>query len=207
MITIVDYGLGNVCAFENIYNKLNMPVKIVSNRSELATAERIILPGVGSFDWAMTKLNESGMREILDDLVLDKRVPVIGVCVGMQIMAKYSDEGQLDGLGWIDAEVKRFDKSDFSQQPYLPHMGWNDLYPAVSHPLFWGLETAARFYFLHSYYFSVSDSTYVLAQADYNGLYASSIYKDNIFGVQFHPEKSHHWGVRLLKNFAEMPLC
>ncbi|VAW82563.1 Imidazole glycerol phosphate synthase amidotransferase subunit [hydrothermal vent metagenome] len=206
MITIVDYGLGNVLAFANIYKKLNIPVQVASNSTQLANAERIILPGVGSFDWAMSQLHESGMRETLDDLVQVKKIPVIGICVGMQMMAKKSEEGKLDGLNWIDATVKRFDEAGFTQKTHLPHMGWNDVVPRVTHPLTSGLEADARFYFLHSYYFSESDSKQVLTETDYNGVYTSAIYYNNIFGVQFHPEKSHHWGVRLLKNFAEMPL-
>ena len=118
MITIVDYGLGNVMAFANIYKRLNIPVEIVSTSSALSSAKKILLPGVGSFDWAMMQLNNSGMRDMLDDLVLKKNIPVIGICVGMQMMAKNSDEGKLDGLGWIDAKVKRF---DCSNDEYLPH--------------------------------------------------------------------------------------
>lgn len=207
MISIVDYGLGNVLAFSNIYKRLNIPAEVVSCSAKLESAERIILPGVGSFDWAMSSLNESGMREMLDILVLDKGVPVIGVCVGMQMMAKRSDEGRLEGLGWIDADVRRFDDSTFTHSTKLPHMGWNDVIPAVTHPLFEGLEADAKFYFLHSYYFAEGDSKQVLAQTDYNGLYSSCIHRDNIYGVQFHPEKSHHWGVQLLKNFADIPAC
>ena len=207
MISIIDYGLGNILAFANIYKRLNIPVRVVSTASELKNAERIILPGVGSFDWAMTRLNESGMRETLDFLVLEQKVPVIGICVGMQMMAKCSDEGQMNGLGWIDAEVKRFDDTAFTQSTHLPHMGWNNVVPVISHPLFGELETDARFYFLHSYYFAENNSENVLSQTDYNGLYCSGVHSNNIFGVQFHPEKSHHWGERLLKNFAEMSLC
>jgi imidazole glycerol-phosphate synthase subunit HisH len=207
MITIVDYGMGNTLALANIYKRLNIPAKIVSTADELECAEKIILPGVGSFDWAMTLLNESGMREMLDLLVLKRHVPVIGICVGMQMMAKRSDEGVLDGLGWFDAEVIRFDNSSFSHATGLPHMGWNDVNPVLEHALFKGLEANSRFYFLHSYYFSEGNSSQVLAQTDFNGLYTSSVFGGNLFGVQFHPEKSHQWGVRLLKNFAELTLC
>lgn len=207
MISIIDYGLGNIFAFANIYKQLNIPVSIVSTAKELQNAEKIILPGVGSFDWAMSKLNNSGMRELLDELVMVKKVPVIGICVGMQMMARRSEEGKSNGLGWLDAEVKRFDESHFTQSTHLPHMGWNDVIPLVDHQLFSGLEEKASFYFLHSYYFSAGDSSQILTQTDYNGLFTSSIYSDNIFGMQFHPEKSHHCGISLLKNFAEISLC
>jgi len=204
VITIVDYGLGNVLAFANIYKKLNIPVKIASNSSELISAKRILLPGVGSFDWAMSKLNNSGMRSTLDNLVLEDGIPVLGVCVGMQMMSNRSEEGKLDGLGWIDGEVKRF---DYSNNNRLPHMGWNNITTKNENPLFEGLKESARFYFLHSYYFSQSAESQILSQTTYNKLFASSVFSKNIFGVQFHPEKSHRFGIRLLKNFAEMDRC
>src|ERR1039457_4106281 len=129
MITVVDYGLGNIRAFANIYQRLNIPVAVARTADQLAAAERIILPGVGAFDWAMTRLEGSGMRPCLDDLVVRKKRPVLGVCVGMQMMARRSEEGKLPGLGWIDGEVRRFDESGFRQQTHLPHMGWNDVCP------------------------------------------------------------------------------
>ena len=204
MITIIDYGLGNIQAFTNIYKRLGFPVRIASTSEDLVGTERIILPGVGAFDWAMTRLNESGMRERLEELVLKDACPVLGVCVGMQILAKSSDEGNLPGLGWIDADVRRFDESTFTHQTHLPHMGWNDVLPKDSDSLFRDLEVGSRFYFLHSYYFAPSREEDVLATADYNGTFTSSVRSKNIFGVQFHPEKSHHWGIQLLKNFAEI---
>jgi len=204
MITLVNYGLGNIQAFANIYKRLNIPVRNATNADDLIDAEKIILPGVGAFDWAMTRLCESGMRERLDELVVDKGCPVLGVCVGMQMMAKSSDEGVLDGLGWIDAEVKKFDEAAFTQKTHLPHMGWNDAMPRTTDCLFRGLEDDARFYFLHSYYFVPSRERDVLADTDYNGPYTSSVRYGNVFGVQFHPEKSHQWGIQLLKNFAEL---
>ena len=203
MITIIDYGLGNIQAFANIYQRLNIPVAVAKTDSELAGAERIILPGVGAFDWAMTRLEESGMRACLDDLVMVKKRPVLGVCVGMQMMARSSDEGKLPGLGWIDAEVKRFDERGFRQQTHLPHMGWNDVCPVDQGNLFKGIP-APRFYFLHSYYFAPATPDSVLAQTDYNGYFASAVRAGNVFGTQFHPEKSHQCGIQLLKNFAEL---
>jgi glutamine amidotransferase len=204
MITLVDYGLGNIQAFNNIYKRLNFPVRTATSVAELVSSEKLILPGVGAFDWAMMRLNKSGMRECIDDLVMNKGCPVLGVCVGMQMMAKRSDEGELEGLGWIDAEVKKFDENSFAQKTHLPHMGWNDVTPKCCNSLFRGLDEDARFYFLHSYYFVPKQESDVLSVTDYNGPYASSVRSNNIYGVQFHPEKSHSWGIQLLKNFAEI---
>ena len=140
MIGVVDYGLGNVQAFLNIYKRLNIPAMAIRTAGALADAERVILPGVGSFDWAMARLNSSGMREALDEQVLNKRHPVLGVCVGMQMLARRSEEGRLPGLGWISADVKRFDENGFTQKTHLPHMGWNDAAPCAVDSLFRGME-------------------------------------------------------------------
>jgi glutamine amidotransferase len=204
MIAIVNYGLGNIQAFVNIYKRLNVAVSVASSPDELLAANSIILPGVGAFDWAMMRLNESGMRERLDELVLSKGRLVLGICVGMQMMAKRSDEGILEGLGWINGEVRKFDEGSFTQKTHLPHMGWNEVLPRQNGCLFRGLESSARFYFLHSYYFAPQRESDVLAITDYYGAFASSVCTGNVFGVQFHPEKSHQWGIQLLKNFAEM---
>ena len=203
MITLLNYGLGNIEAFVNIYKRMNIPVTVAETADQLADAEKIILPGVGAFDWAMTRLDESGMRACLDDLVMVKKKPVLGVCVGMQMMARRSDEGELPGLGWIDAEVKRFDETRFRQQTHLPHMGWNDVSPRDVECLFKGIM-APRFYFLHSYYFVPANQDDVLAMTEYNCSYASAVRSGNVFGTQFHPEKSHQWGIQLLKNFAQL---
>lgn len=204
MISIVDYGLGNVQAIAHIYKRLGVPVTLARSAGELAGAERLILPGVGAFDWAMTRLIESGMRDALDRLVLAERKPVLGICVGMQMMARRSDEGTIAGLGWIDAEVKRFDRATMPEHTLLPHMGWNDVSPRPGDPLFAGLEADARFYFLHSYYFQPSESADALATTNYGGVFVSAVRRDNVMGAQFHPEKSHQWGIQLLKNFAEL---
>lgn len=203
MITLVNYGLGNIQAFANIYKRLNIPVVVAERADVLASATKIILPGVGAFDWAMTRLEQSGMRACLDDLVMVQKRPILGVCVGMQMMARHSDEGKLAGLGWIDAEVKKFDEAAFTQKTHLPHMGWNDVVPNRTACLF-GSMVAPRFYFLHSYYFLPKSSDKALAITDYNGSFVSAVRSENVFGTQFHPEKSHHWGIQLLKNFAEL---
>jgi imidazole glycerol-phosphate synthase subunit HisH len=202
MIVIVHYGLGNVQAFANIYKRLNIPAGIAETPEAILDADRIILPGVGAFDWAMRRLDASGLRPALEKAVSQGK-PVLGICVGMQMLAERSDEGILPGLGWIDGEVKRFDEASFTQKTRLPHMGWNDVTPRNGHGLFRELEAGARFYFLHSYYFMPRNPDHVLATTDYNGRYASAVQAGNVLGVQFHPEKSHAWGIQLLKNFAE----
>ena len=204
MITIVDYGLGNIKAFLNVFHRLNIKAKTATTGAELADASRVILPGVGSFDDAMRRLTESGMRDALDDLALRQRVPLLGVCVGMQMLAHGSDEGQLPGLGWISGRVRRFDSRPSAAALPVPHMGWNDVRPVAQSRLFDQLDRDARFYFLHSYYFVCDRDEDTLAVANYGEDFACAAHAGNIFGVQFHPEKSHHFGARLLQNFAEM---
>lgn len=204
MITIINYGLGNVQAFANLYRRLNIPASIASTAAGLEGATRLILPGVGAFDHAMELFDGSGMREKVDDLVLRQGVPVLGVCVGMQILARGSDEGKLSGLGWIDGRVLRFDENRLPRPARLPHMGWNDVAPKSGARLFSGLEQDARFYFLHSYYFDCASNDNVLATSEYGMSFGCAVHSNNIYGVQFHPEKSHAYGVRLLKNFAEL---
>jgi imidazole glycerol-phosphate synthase subunit HisH len=202
MITIVDYGLGNILAFVNVYKKLNIRVSVAQTPADLKAAQKIILPGVGAFDHAMELLDRSGMRSTLDELAMDKRVPVLGICVGMQILAESSDEGKLPGLKWISGRVRRLHPDEGSKLP-LPHMGWNDVHPVASNSLFDQLQTEAQFYFLHSYYLECDRAEDVLATSFYGTEFSCAINSKNIFGVQFHPEKSHHYGTRLLKNFAE----
>jgi len=204
MIGLVAYGLGNLDAIANIYKRLNIAARPVTTASELAAVDRIILPGVGAFDRALMRLRESGMKDVLAERVLDRNTPVLGICVGMQMMAESSSEGTLPGLGWIPGEVRRFDASGPDGRVSLPHMGWNDVNPRRADDLFRKLDSGARFYFLHSYYFAPREPEHVLALTEYHGAYASSVNARNVFGVQFHPEKSHQWGIQLLKNFAEI---
>jgi glutamine amidotransferase len=202
MITIIDYGLGNILAFQNMYKRLNVEVAIARTAADLAGATKLILPGVGAFDHAMELLEQSGMRQRLDELVLHSRIPVLGICVGMQILARSSDEGRAQGLGWIDGRVRHF--SSLGRNDLLiPHMGWNDVQPSQTR-LFDKLASEARFYFLHSYYFECARPADVAAVSNYGADFCSVVQSENIYGVQFHPEKSHHFGAQLLQNFAEL---
>jgi glutamine amidotransferase len=205
MICIVDYGLGNIQAFANVYKRLNIEVRVARCAADLAGAQRLILPGVGAFDHAMQLLQASGMRATLDELVLQRQVPVLGICVGMQILAAGSDEGSLPGLGWIQGRVRSFAAQPALSKLPLPHMGWNDVEPQPGEPLFAGMETDARYYFLHSYFFDCArPELHTAACARYGVDFACAVRRDHIAGVQFHPEKSHHWGTGLLRNFAQV---
>lgn len=202
MIAIIDYGLGNAQAFHDIYRRLGIPAILAHTASDLDDATHIILPGVGAFDWAMSRLASSGMRCALDSAVLGRRIPVLGVCVGMQILAHQSEEGTLPGLGWIPGAIKLLELPTEPGKARLPHMGWNDVKPISDSVLFRGLGNQPRFYFLHSYYFVPSEMQMISAIVHYHNDFACAVSKDHIHGVQFHPEKSHDWGVTLLQNFA-----
>lgn len=202
MITIIDYGVGNIRAFVNVYKQLNIPVKIAKNERDLEDATRLILPGVGAFDHAMGKLLNSGMLDRINELVLKQEVPVMGICVGMQMLASSSEEGCQPGLDWIKGVVKRFDTSKLRQTTQLPHMGWNNVVSMNDNKLFDNLSSEAKFYFLHSYYFGCDKIETAIASTDYGGQFICAVNHKNIYGVQFHPEKSHHYGAQLLKNFS-----
>jgi len=208
MITIIDYGLGNAKAFLNIYKKLHIPVQTAKSESDLEGASKLILPGVGHFDYAMQRFNDSGMRGKVESLVLQNNVPVLGVCVGMQIMANSSEEGVESGLGWISGTVKSLESIvKVGNNLPIPHMGWNSVLPNHK-DLFHNIDSDdLEFYFLHSYYFDCTSQESCIAATDYSSNFCCAINKKNIFGVQFHPEKSHHHGVNLLKNFAELKVC
>ena len=197
-VCIVDYGMGNIKAFKNIYDKLNVKAEITSKKEQFIDATHLILPGVGAFDWAISKLNDSGLRETLDMLVLEKKIPILGVCVGMQIMATQSEEGSLSGLNWIKGKVLKLDKNII-----LPHMGWNNVKPLIKSDLFKDIENL-EFYFLHSYYFKTDESNHALTTSQYGNIFTSTICNNNIFGTQFHPEKSHKNGIKVLENFIKI---
>lgn len=205
MIRIVDYGVGNIQAFMTMFKRLGIPAERALVAADLADASRLILPGVGHFDHAMQRLNDSGMRPALEDLVLGQRVPVLGICVGMQMLANGSDEGSLPGLGWVPGRVQSFASHPQAAALPMPHMGWNNVQPTAGTPLFvTGFDEAPQFYFLHSYYFDTQDKADVAATAHYGVDFDAVVSRGHIHGVQCHPEKSHHWGAQLLKNFSEI---
>ena len=204
MISVIDYGVGNVSAFVNVFKRLNISVNVARSVSDLAHSKKLILPGVGSFDRAMIQLNKSGMRDELDRLVLHEKLPVLGICVGMQMMGKKSEEGIERGLEWIDAEILKFDASLIRHRTKIPHMGWNSVDYSMNNLLFSGLDEQALFYFLHSYYFHCHDENLTIARTFYGSHFSSGIQSNNIYGIQFHPEKSHRNGEILLDNFAKI---
>ncbi len=203
MIAIVDYGVGNLGSILNMLKKVGAKAQASSDPHMLRQAEKLILPGVGAFDAGMKKLNETGLVPVLNELVLEKRVPVIGLCLGMQLMTKRSEEGTEAGLGWIEAETVRFKFGPENAHLKVPHMGWNTLDIRRAHPLVADLESESRFYFVHSYHIVCADETDVVAYTDYGYPLAAVIKRGNIMGAQFHPEKSHKFGMQFFKNFAE----
>lgn len=205
MIGILDYGLGNIRSFSNIYKTFDIPHKIITEKSQLKDVKKIILPGVGAFDDAMTRFNNSGLLNEVESMVLKDKIPILGICVGLQILGNSSEEGSLPGLGWIDAEVKIIDSTKISFDTKLPHMGWNSVQIInEDSPLFQNLRSGDRFYFLHSYYFDCNDHNNIIAISDYGEKFTCAANSNNIYGVQFHPEKSLDRGESLLVNFAKI---
>lgn len=204
MIGVIDYGLGNINAFLNIYKRLHIEAKPLQKVEDFDGVTKLILPGVGAFDHAMSTFNDSGMRERVEKMVFEEEVPIVGICVGMQILAKSSDEGVLPGLGWIDGVVKKFDESKIKFVTRLPHMGWNHVDVDLNSPIFKDFPPRSNFYFLHSYYFVCNNPQDSIAKSDYGINFTCALNSNNIYGVQFHPEKSHNYGVKLLENFSKI---
>lgn len=203
MITIIDYGMGNLNSVANMINRLGGQAMRTSDPVLIAEAEKIILPGVGAFDQGMQNIRDGGWIDALNDAVLRRRVPLLGICLGMQLMCKSSEEGKLPGMGWIDAEVKRF-RLPAESAVKVPHMGWNAVAVVKPNPLISGDEGEQRFYFVHSYHAVCKQSEDVLAIAQHGYDFPAAFGHGNIFGVQFHPEKSHRFGMALLKKFVEL---
>jgi glutamine amidotransferase len=204
MIVIVDYGMGNLSSIANMLKKVGSPALISSDPGAVREAARLILPGVGAFDGGMRNLANRHLVEPLNRAVLETKVPVIGLCLGMQLMTRGSEEGHLPGLGWIGADTVRFRWSGRSAPMKIPHMGWNTTHFTRDSALARNLDEGARFYFVHSFHLVCGNEEDVLGRTTYGYEFASAIERNNIVGVQFHPEKSHRYGMQLLKNFAEI---
>ena len=203
MIGIINYGSGNIDAIANIYKHLRVPYFVSSVIGELVKADRFILPGGGAFGPTMKYLNQSGLLHMLHEQVHHKQKPIMGICVGMQILAESSEEGEVPGLGWIKGRVKKIDVSKINSKPKLPHMGWNSLSKMNNEYLFHGVDSNFGFYFLHSYFFDVYTPEDIIAKVNYGVEMPCAVRNKNIVGVQFHPEKSHRNGMMLLRNFAD----
>lgn len=202
MIVIVDYGMGNLGSILNIFKRIGVQACIESDPERIAKASKIVLPGVGAFNAAMERLASTpGLREVLDNKALVEGAPVLGICLGMQLLTRGSEEGDLPGLGWIAGSAKRFPKNAGLK---VPHMGWNAVKPSTPSPLTIELGDEPRFYFVHSYFVQVDDPKHSLLTTSYGLTFDSGIGRDNIFGLQFHPEKSHRFGMQILSNFKNL---
>lgn len=201
MITIIDYHVGNCGSIQNMLKRIGHNSIITDNPSIIENASKIIIPGVGSFDKGMTNLKELNIIEILNQKVLEEKIPLLGICLGMQLLCNSSDEGELKGLGWINAISKKFEFS--SNVMKVPHMGWNKVICNRQHELVNDLTSDNKFYFVHSYYVECLERDDILLSTNYGNLFTSGVQRNNICGFQFHPEKSHKYGMNLLKNFAE----
>ncbi len=203
MIAIIDYGMGNLGAIHNMFKKIGVESVITSGVSEISKAGKLVLPGVGAFDEGMKNLEKHGLTALLEKKVLEEKTPILGICLGAQLFTKSSEEGELGlpGLGWIDAKTVKFD-FDASSGLKIPHMGWNAVKPVREDVLFHAMDPEMRFYFVHSYYLSCHQKEDILGESFYGFNFASAVRRGNIAGVQFHPEKSHKFGMQLFKNFS-----
>ena len=199
-IVVVDYGMGNLSSVAKKLYKIGADVLVSSKKEDIESADTLILPGVGHFGKAMENLNELDLIDVLNQEVLEKKKPILGICLGMQLMAKHSEEGNVDGLNWVDADVVRFDVSDTLKYK-VPHMGWNQIQIMKESKLMNEIQNKSEFYFVHAYHLKLRDKSIELNRTEYEYSFTSSIEKENIYGVQYHPEKSHDIGGQLLKNF------
>ena len=201
MIHIVDYGMGNLGSIINMFKRIGVKASIADTAEKIEAAEKLLLPGVGAFDSAINRIHDLGLYDALEKKVMQNKVPILGICLGMQLFTRGSDEGNLPGFGWIPAQVKRFPvRSDLK----VPHMGWNRVVVNQASRLISDLPAECRFYFVHSYYVSVDDPGHSILRTNYGLEFDSGIQCNNIFGVQFHPEKSHKFGMQLMKNFSDL---
>lgn len=202
-IVIIDYGMGNLRSVYNKFNRMGINCTISSNNAEIEDAGKLILPGVGHFKYGMQNLQKLGFIDLLNKKVIDKKTPILGICLGVQLFCKNSEEGDCNGLGWIDAEVTKFKVSD-KLKFKIPHMGWNNVKIVHSNELDKIIPEDDMFYFVHSYHLKCNTNSDIWMTSEYDYEFVSAVHKDNIYGTQFHPEKSHDAGYELLKKYAEL---
>lgn len=200
MIKIIDYGAGNIGSITNMLLRLGLECEVTNDPEKIKMATKLILPGVGKFDYGMSKLKESGLIEILHEKVLVEQVPILGICLGAQLMTKSSQEGTMPGLSWFDAEVLKFKNESLR----IPHMGWNSIHACIEDRLTTNLTDKARFYFVHSYYIHSNNQDEIMFTSIYGHEFVAGLKKNNIYAVQFHPEKSHKFGIQLFENFLSI---
>jgi len=200
MIAIINYGLGNLASIQNMCKRLGIEAEITNDLKKVSQASKLILPGVGHFEKGMANLHASGLTPLLNELVIDKKKPILGICLGAQLMTKHSQEGNVNGLGWIDATTVRFDQSKINGLK-VPHMGWSEIHLTKKNPLWVDLPIEPRFYFVHTYHFLFEKKEEISATSTYSYDFACAFQRGNIFGTQFHPEKSHKFGMKVLENF------
>ena len=203
MIAIINYGLGNLSSIQNMCKRLGIDAVITNDEEILNKASKLILPGVGHFKKGMENLHSSGLKTLLDKIVLEDNKPILGICLGAQLMTKHSEEGDVNGLGWVDAVTVKFDENKINNHK-IPHMGWTDIMTVDENPLWKNLPDEPRFYFVHTYHFLFQEQDEISAMADYSYPFACAFHKRNIYGTQFHPEKSHKFGMKVLENFSKL---
>lgn len=202
-VTLIDYGVGNTGSVANMFKRIGVPCTQAARAEDILAAKALLLPGVGAFGYCMEQFNASGLRPALEEAVLGNKTPILGICVGFQMLFEHSDEGDAAGLGWLHGKVVRFDSARLEPRQKIPHMGWNYVQVKDPHPLFEGMERP-RFYFVHSYHPQVHDTSITIAECDYGYRFPCAVEQGNIRGVQFHPEKSHRYGMRLLQNYSRI---
>ncbi|MBK7503698.1 MAG: imidazole glycerol phosphate synthase subunit HisH [Bacteroidetes bacterium] len=202
-IVIIDYQVGNLSSIANMLKKVGQKSIISGDINEIKSADKLILPGVGSFDYGMNKLNESGITEVLNEKALNDKIPFLGICLGAQLLTQSSEEGVLAGLGWFKAKTIKFDFSNLQTKLKIPHMGWTEVQAPKPCPLMENLVDS-RFYFVHSFHFTTPDESEIMLQSEFGYPFVSALWKENIYAVQFHPEKSHKFGMQLMRNFINL---
>lgn len=203
MLTIIDYGMGNLFSIQKAFKRINIESIVTSQLDVISRSSKLVLPGVGHFENGMKNIKKTGMLGLLNKKVLEDKTPILGICLGMQLMTKFSEEGDVEGIGWIDAKTCKFNYNQ-NKKLKIPHMGWNSVLQKKKSKLFYDISEESLFYFVHSYYVNCERKEDVLATTNYMLEFDSSFEKDNIFATQFHPEKSHQSGLKLLQNFANL---